>query len=215
MTKIWPNISVIIPTYNRPWELKKTIQALKDNLKYNGKIRYFIGDDGDKAGKMFGGQSSIHHLAGPHNGLGANLNRLISYTQDDYLFQLDDDHLLIKPLDLNRHVIKLKDDETSGWIRLMGISHHDYIAALEEGYWRIWWQSPDLYISSNRPHLKHRRFHDHFSLYPEGVSLGETEEGFCKQCKDKKYGPSVLIPLDVSTETGWDHIGKSWQLEGH
>lgn len=211
----WPDVTVIIPTYNRVWILKRVIQGLKKNLRYSGRINYLVGADGDAdIGKMFSGQYDIGTIPGPNDGLGANLNHLIESTPDDYLFQLDDDHLLLKPIDLNPHVVKLRDDETAGWIRLMGIGFHDYIASLEENYWRIWWQSPELYIPSNRPHLKHRRFHDHFGMYPEGVKLGETEEGFCQQCKDKKTGPAVLVPLDVPTESGWDHIGDSWQLEG-
>jgi glycosyltransferase involved in cell wall biosynthesis len=163
---------------------------------------------------MLAGQRDITVIPGPNRGLGANLNRLIASTPDDYLFQLDDDHLLLGRLELNRHVIKLRDDQTAGWIRLMGIGYHDYIARLEENYWRIYWQSPEKYIPSNRPHLKHRRFHDHFGLYPEDVSLAETEDGFCDQCKARKGGPAVLVPLDVLTESGWDHVGESWQLKG-
>jgi glycosyltransferase involved in cell wall biosynthesis len=212
---VFPPVSVIIPTYNRPWILKQTIQGLKRNLSYSGAVHFWIGADGDPSvGKMFAGHHDITVIRGPNRGLGANLNRLINSTPDNYLFQLDDDHLLLKPLSLDRHAIKLRDDETTGWIRLMGVAYHDYIARLEESYWRIYWQSPELYIPSNRPHLKHRRFHDHFGLYQEGLKLGETEEAFCQQCKDKKSGPSVLVPLDVLTESGWDHIGESWQLEG-
>jgi len=210
----WPEISVIIPTYNRPWVLRQTIDGLKKHLVYKGKVRYIVGIDGDIGhGKMFSGDGDIELAPGPNRGLGANLNQLISHA-GKYMLQMDDDHLLTQRLDLTPHVRKLKRDKTVGWIRLMGVGYHDYIAALEENYWRVWWQSPELYIPSNRPHLKHRRFHDRFGLYPEDVTLGETEEGFCRQCKDKKSGPSVLIPLDVLTESAWRHIGESWQLKG-
>lgn len=30
-------IGVLIPTYNRPWIVKKTIELLKQNLRYSGK----------------------------------------------------------------------------------------------------------------------------------------------------------------------------------
>jgi glycosyltransferase involved in cell wall biosynthesis len=215
MAKKWPTISVIIPTYNRPFVLRRVIDGLKKNLMYKGNIHYYIGVDGKiKHGKMFSGDGDITIIPGPNNGLGANLNRLIK-NAGKYLLQLDDDHLLRQRLDLTPHVRKLKRDESAGWIRLMGVGYHDYIAALEENYWRVWWQSPELYIPSNRPHLKHRRFHKHFGLYPKSVLLGETEEIFCQRCKEKKGGPDVLIPLDVMTESSWSHIGESWQIKGY
>ena len=78
------------------------------------------------------------------------------------------------------------------------------------------------------PHLKHRRFHDYFGLYPEGMKLGETEEAFCHQCKrkvalwnkrkDKKEDdaapPYVAVPLNSDSETAWMHVGDSWQAKG-
>lgn len=209
---IWPGISIIIPTYNRPWILKKGIELLKHNLIYSGKITYYIGVDGDTSTcKMFAGHADVICIPGPNNGLGANLNRLIQTTPDDFLFQMDDDHHLLQPLPLDRHVREFEWNPSLGWLRMMGNAHHDYYARLKGEYWHIFWESPELYIPSNRPHLKHRRFHGHFGLYPESVSLGETEETFCRQCKeneDKKYG--VAIPLN---ETKWDHVGESWQLK--
>jgi len=203
----------LIPTYNRPWILKKAIELLKKNLRYSGQIIYYLGVDGDlSTGKMFAGHSDIVCVPGPNNGLGANLNRLIDTAKSDYLFQLDDDHHLLELIDLDRHIKELEWNDDAGWIKLMGCAYHNYKATLKGEYWYISWKSPELYIPSNRPHLKHRRFHDYFGLYPEGVSLGESEEGFCNQCKDKagkKY--KVLIPLNGPK---WDHVGDSWQLKG-
>lgn len=212
---MWPVISVLIPTYDRPWILRKVLEGLKKNLVYSGSIKYYIGFDGDKSiAKMFSGDGDLIAIPGSNRGLGANLNRLIQNATSDYLLQLDDDHLLIKSLKLDSHIRKLRYDETAGWIRLMGIAYHDYVATLEEQYWRIWWKSPEVYITSNRPHLKHKRFHEHFGLYPEDVSLGETETQFCRQCKILGQGPNVLVPLDMLTESAWQHIGESWQLKG-
>jgi glycosyltransferase involved in cell wall biosynthesis len=210
-----PLVCVLIPTYNRPWVLRQVIENLRKHLLYDGRIKFYIGFDGDKKhAKMFSGDSDIIAVPGPNNGLGANLNRLINEAPSNYLLQLDDDHLLTCPLDLSRHVRKLKRDKLAGWIRLMGVGYHDYIAVLDEDYWRVLWQSPETYIASNRPHLKHGRFHKHFGLYPEGASLAETETGFCQRCKDIGRGPDVLVPLDTATESGWKHIGESWQLKG-
>ena len=208
-----PDIAVLIPTYNRPDVLAHTVQLLQRHLIYDGTIRYYIGNDSDTP------QDVPHavNLIGPRNGLGANLNMLLSFTSEAFILQMDDDHWLLKPLDLNPHVKKLHTDANAGWVRLMGIGAHKYIGRLDESYWRVSWESPELYIPSNRPHLKHRRFHQCYGLYPEGYKLGETEDNFCHQCKDhwrKHGGPDVLVPLDVATESSWDHVGDSWQLRG-
>lgn len=208
-------ISVLIPTYNRAQILRGTISLLQKNLHYSGKITYYIGIDGNAGtGKMLAGHSDIVSIIGPNNGLGANLNRLISSTQDDYLFQLDDDHQLEQPLDLHPHIRQLEFDNSAGWIRLMGVAYHNYIAKLKGDYWYIYWESPELYIPSNRPHLKHRRFHDHYGLYPEGVKLGESEEGFCEQCKEKAKEDGKIKVLVPVNDIKWNHVGDSWQLKG-
>lgn len=209
----YPTVDVIIPTYKRDWIVRKTVELLKTNLVYSGKIRFLIGMDGKgSVDKMFAGHSDIEVIPGPNKGLGANLNRLIDYSKSDYLFQLDDDHHLEVPLELNRHVKELEWNKKAGWIRLMGVTGHNYKAELKGNYWEIDWNSSELYIPSNRPHLKHKRFHKYYSLYPQKVSLGETEERFCQQCKyRKKRKIKVLIPVN---DIQWNHVGESWQLRG-
>lgn len=140
---------------------------------------------------------------------------------------MDDDHWLVKELDITPHVKKLMEDETAGAIRLMGIGGHRYTATLDGLYWRIDWNSAEVYIASNRPHLKSiSRFHGAYGLYPEGKKLGLTEEMFCHICIDvakttlERRWPTVdvLIPLDVATESGWQHNehhgAVSWQARG-
>lgn len=206
-------LSVIVPTYNRPWILKKTIELLKKNLIYSGDIVFYIGMDGDLSiGKMFAGHSDIICIPGPNNGLGANINRLIGACDSDYIFQMDDDHHLQQELDVTRHIQELEWNERVGWVRLMGCAYHNYRAKLKGDYWHIDWDSPEVYITSNRPHVKHRRFHEHFGMYPEGVKLGQTEEIFCQQCKDK-YDKRYNVVMPVR-DIEWGHVGDSWQLKG-
>jgi len=211
------NIAVLLPTYNRPVIVAQTIKRLKQHLKFDGYIQYYVGNDGDPI--------SLEHgvvLDSPKKGLGANLNFLIKKAMADgfELFMcMDDDHWLNEPLDLTPHAEKLLTDKSAGWIRFMGVSHHKLTAKQEGMYWRVNWNSEGLYITSMRPHLKHVRFHQHFGYYKEGLKLGRTEESFCHQCKDKARkkldtAPSVLIPMDFNTEKAWQHVGDSWQLRG-
>jgi hypothetical protein len=97
------------------------------------------------------------------------------------------------------------------------VAGHKYQAQLEGGYWRIWWHSPELYIPSDRPHLKHRRFHEWYGLYPEGLKSAETEDAWCHQCKDRAGLNGKQL---MSLYTGRDrkdlgtHVSRGWRDKG-
>lgn len=219
----WPPIAVLIPTFNRAKIAVGCIAALRFNLKYPGSIHYYVGVDStddtpEKLSSAFG--RSVTILPGPHTGLGGNLNQLIAKTTEPLIMQMDDDHILNAPLDLCPHARELMEHDDAGWIRLMGIGGHGYTASLRGQYWYVSWSSEELYITSNRPHLKHRRWLDFFAPYCESVSLYETEVQYCLQCKEAAKQlhfkvPQVLVPLNSESETGWDHVGKSWQAKGY
>lgn len=236
----WPNIAVIIPTYNRTSILVDTVDCLQTMAMYPGTLEFYIGVDNDKEGyqavadKIWTRNQTLkcHVFDGPRRTglksggyLGANLNMLLNRAianGHQIFMQMDDDHQLSRALDLSPHVEKLMTDDSIGWIRLMGVGFHRYCACLQGHYWRVRWDSPELYIPSNRPHLKHKRFHDVFGVYPTGLKLGETEESFCHQCKNValaamaqgKSTPDVAVPLSVLTESSWNHVGQSLQLQG-
>ena len=202
-------------------------------------VKILIGEDSSSREQFFDTADTDSEIAGretnfevqvirnePRLGLGANLNMLLQTAQAqgiEYAIQMDDDHILVKPLDIARHVAYLEKDKLAGWIRLMQVGSHKFIATLEDYYWRVSWLSDELYITSNRPMLKAiSRFHSMYGYYAEGLKLGLTEESFCHQCKDialaRKYTDlptvDVLVPLDTLTESSWEHIGDSWQLKG-
>jgi glycosyltransferase involved in cell wall biosynthesis len=214
------SIAVIIPTYNRASIIEETIERFMTFAVYPGHIQYYVGCDGDdNTPELLAGDRFITVLEESSGSLGGNLNRLIVKAVNDgfdLLFQMDDDHWLNAPLHLEAHAKKLLEDKKAGWIRLMQIAGHKYVATLEGSYWRVHWDSPEAYIASNRPHLKHIRFHHFYGFYRENETLGRTEEIFSYLCKEKADddGPNVLIPLPAYTEQIWSHVGKSWQLEG-
>lgn len=235
MTEKWPSIGVLIPTYNRPNIVVKCIASLGNNLirNYPGEMYFYVSMDGDFDSTISAFMNSslkrvvgrkIHLIQGPNKGLGANLNHLLKVSeQREILMSLDDDHILKEPINLKQHVKELLTNPKAGWIRLYWCQGHEYTASLEENYWRIHWDSPFLYIPSFRPHLKHRKFHDYFGMYPENLKLGETEEAFCHQCKNKAKKaliknsnpqiPHVMIPLN-HVDHIFDHMGESWQKKG-
>jgi len=213
----WPTIGVIIPTFQRHEIVKQTVGLLQGNLRYSGEIKIMVSEDGPRLPSI--PLDDVMVVKGPSRGLGANLNSLLQAIGTDFVLQSDDDNWLTGPLDLDAHVKQLLDDPLSGWIRLQYIANHILDARLDGWYWHVSWDSPELYITSNKAHLKRRNWHDVFGLYPEGLNLAETENGFCHQCKRIAKGdgrwPQVLVPVNVQTETLWRHVGPSLQGQGY
>jgi glycosyltransferase involved in cell wall biosynthesis len=212
-------VAVLIPTYNRPYILTKCVNALINSILEIDNVHIFIGNDGDQEVQDWGPKTTV--WTNPSGSLGANLNRLIRLARNKgfhYALQMDDDHILKKEFSLESHIEAMNKDSEIGWVRLWGVDDHRYTANLWQGYWRVKWDSKELYITSNRPHIKRLDFHDYYGYYPEGLKLGETEESFCHQTKnigkENLVGMKVCVPLCFDDKNSWDHIGHSWQQQG-
>jgi hypothetical protein len=213
----YPPVGVLIPTFQRHEIVTRTVILLRRHLRYSGRLLIFVAEDGPElpALDVFDVQVS----QGPQRGLGGNLNALWQAQDYAICLQMDDDYWLVGELDLDPHVQTLLREPQAGIVRLAGLAGHSYRAELRGAYWWLDWQSPELYLASNRAHLKHRRWQQAFSPYPESVSLAQTEIGYCAQCKALAQTPGdwpqVLAPLDVATESLWWHAGGSWQNRGY
>lgn len=214
----FPPIEVIIPTlsteqHDRRAMLLETVRLLRQNLVYSGEIRFLISADGlDPLGIFTGeGNQDVRIIKGLPS-LGANINNALLSAMTDIFFHQDDDLWLQEHLELDRYVTKLLSDETAGMIRLWGVGYHDLAAHLDGEYWRCDMQRSCVYLVSMRPHIKHRRFHDYYGLYPAGYPAGATEEGMGYQAKkvhlEKGGGPDVLVPLSGLAFDGiYKHMG--------
>jgi len=234
----WPDVAILIPTYNRAQIVKQTVSLLLRNLQYSGFAFVIVGCDGDddtaEVIKSLDDDSvrrfSIRVLNNRAGGIGANLNRLIRVAQAErveYFIGMDDDHHLIAPLCLDPHVEKLMLDKSAGWIHLLmearGDEHYDrykFTASLDgDHYWRIHWDSAERFIMSFRPHLFHTRWLEAFGYLPERLKTGETEwsySGSCKQRGNIGVGVNALVPLRAYGAETWHHNngGKSWNQLG-
>lgn len=239
-----PSLAIVIVTYDRPEEIRKMVMALKSHLRYDGSLVWYVADDcspGDYALHLRSWMQDLLmqqvRLVRPeHNsGWGANVNNCLRSVKEMVVFQIEDDYILQRPIEMTPLVLLLMLNEQVGLIRLDGIAGHRLHAEINEldlrsglpdyqqsklcnpgklYYWRLNPHSHELYVYSNRPHIKHRRFHHFFGPYPERLKLGQTEESFAHRVKDHMMRladtPQIVVPMGFELPS-FDHIGISHQ----
>jgi len=96
--------------------------------------------------------------------------------------------------------------------------YYHFTAELNGKYWRLLPNEGELYIPSNRPHIKCKSFHaNQYGYYTPGLRLGETENDFCHhfaQMYRHKKTLAVYMPMYPPPESTWKHVGDSWQGKG-
>lgn len=249
---VWPIVTVVICTYNRPEEIRRTLGSLIRNLEYPGsRLHWHIADDGTdgdyvrEVGEwlysrlVITGEERISYSITNRQGWGANVNAAMRAVKTDYVYFTEDDYLLLRPLDLRPHVALMETQKNVGLVRY-GIAGHGLWTAVREADISEWLSDfqenssnqgysgagklsyleihPRMiageygfYRYSNRPHLKHRRFHEHYGLYPEGLPLARTEETMNHViAQHSEDGPVMVCPADWLL-WHYDHIGVSYQ----
>jgi len=217
-----PLVDVVFITWNRPRVMVRTWAALKERLIYPN-LRWVVADDHSPDG-VFEEirdtlQPDIIFRTKRRSGWGVNVNSALKRLDSDFVFQTEDDKLLTEPIDLTPGVKVLTNCPEFGLVRYWALAGHSLYAHLRElriggerfQVWHLLKNSPFLYVYSNGPHLKHRRFHERYRLYPEGYKLGVTEEAFAHTFIDDKEGPGI-IAFPEFVRGRFRDIGKSWQL---
>jgi glycosyltransferase involved in cell wall biosynthesis len=234
----FPTVSIVIITYDRPIEIRKTIDALHKHIKYpKDKLLWHIADDNSPGDYLFDirqdfRQIHFSYTVTDRKGWGANVNKALMFcwAKSPLVFQVEDDYVSMRDIDLERGVALLTSKKDRhrpneaqirkpiGLLRYDGIEAHWLRLQLREAetdigpvhYMHILHNSPFLNIYSNRPHLKHRRFHDEYGAYDVGLGLAETESGFAHRVKASIGKPWITI-LDDGIKKTFDHIGHSRQ----
>ena len=240
----FPELTIVLCTYNRYDEIRLTVQALIERLIYpQDKVRLLIADDHSPDSyttrlrrlKDFRYWDTAFAVTEENGGWGVNVNNALRHVATDYVFFIEDDYVLTQSLDLRLGVALLAEKHHLGMVRYRGtagdhIVFHQfecdirkYIPDFRESmglpgklcYLHLDGGSPSLYMYSHGAHLKHRRFHDFYGMYPEGKKLGETEEGFAhivkgKMRDDPANAPGLVI-LPEWIPIHFDHIGQSYQ----
>ena len=235
----FPEVSILVVTYERPEEIRITIDALRRHIQYPAeKLRWHICDDGSGDNYVYKIQQDFKDLnitatITNRQGWGANANKGLKHcwATSDYVLLTEDDRPPIKPYGLDKAVAILAASPGDchkpegapprspiGCIRLGGIASHWLTLQSREtdtimgklNYLHILKSSPFLNVWSNQPNVTHRRFFDYYGLFPEGRGLADTETIFARSVKDARKGPWVCI-LTNGIDVAQDHIGHSRQ----
>ena len=147
MTLPLPAIDIVLITYDRYEDIKKTFTALCKNLKYSGKINVYIADDCtpnkdylpvlevelDELAYQCQRTWKIIPCQTPVNGgWGRNANHALSKTTSDIVMMIEDDYVITKEIDLDPLVALLLCHQSIGLIRLDGIAGHKVLAHAHE-----------------------------------------------------------------------------------
>jgi GT2 family glycosyltransferase len=109
-----PSVSVCICTRNRPGELARTLDSVRESTKPVQQI--VVSDDSTDSAThelVATGYPEITYVRGPRAGLGANRNRAAAAATEDLVLFIDDDCLLSE--DFLEHALRAMPDE--GWPR--------------------------------------------------------------------------------------------------
>lgn len=243
---MYPHVAIQLCTYNRPKEIKQVVEALIEHIDYPAdKITLYVCDDSSPGNyttalarnKLFKHWKTFFITTPQNSGWGANVNNGLKGISEDFIFFVEDDYVLKRPLNLRVGVALLQARTNIGMLRYRGIhgSHmvmHQFEADISPfydgsyqatpvsginrvNYLQLDSGSPDLYLYSHGPHLKRAIFHETHGQYPEGLKLGATEEAFAHRVKDRmrsdpNHAPAIAI-LDEWLPMWWDHIGVSYQ----
>jgi hypothetical protein len=213
MEPIW----IILTTYKRLDIATKTIQGLKENFRYDN-IGWIITDDGSGPDHLnhlvsvVGPSYTVFTYDGNRKGVGHNMNWALHKVFDDLggslILMMEDDWYLEKPFDVEPYTKVLLNNPNAGMIRF-GYAAAGLEAELVSMNDRLLWdlhRNSYTYRFTGHPSLRHKRFHETYGYYAEGLAPGLTELDMCAKV-NAKDGPRIYIPYEFNQWGAFGHIG--------
>lgn len=208
-------INIILLTYQRTEYALRTVRCAKQNLRYDGEIKWIMVDDGSRESHVNAVAEEIGDVAyrTGRNSYGGNANWAWERAQSDVTLWLEDDWELRNPLDITPYVNLLRKHDDIGMVRL-GLLPIDLklYSIGRDGIMYLDVSKESNYAFSGNPHLKHKRFQE-YGLYPEGLNPGQTEIAYDYQIRHGDGFSKIVWPVDVGSWGAWSHIGESKSYE--
>ena len=209
-------IAVIFLTFERTAYAVRSLQSLKDKLRYPD-LRYYIADDGSRQDHittildMTKDLNMISWHTIPNGTYGRNANEAWQLTQQTCKLALfiEDDWELTQELDLYPYAALLMEREDVGMVRLGYLNLNMRGTVFGHGgllYWRLD-RECDPYVFTGHPSLRHTRYWNAYGKYPEGLLPGETELAYAYQFR-KAQGPDIVYPVENGSYGKFAHIGE-------
>lgn len=217
----YPDLRVLLLTYNRLQYAEITIRSLLENMRYSGHIFVHIADDGtseeyrnhliDVAG-AYKNVYGVSQSSSERGGYGKNYNvatQIIHRENTDLVLPLEDDWRLERELDIDSFLgVFLQEPLSSirlgylGWTQPLLCS-----PVIIDGkfYLSIDPMSPEPHVFSGHPRLETVAWERRLGLWPEGLNPGQTEFTVA-HIPEARQG--ILWPCDIHPRGDmFSHIG--------
>lgn len=221
-----PTVCINLLTKNRTEYMVPCVKKALDNLKYEGRLVWYISDGGSEKSHLDKMDEIIPRelILGRHSRLSSpgeswNFGLKEIFKSVDIYLRLEDDYVLKDYLDITVWVKLLITQPAIGMVRLGQIvKFQDFGTAGYKTYTNVGYTEEiylvsgkqNSYAYSGHPCLIHKRLHDEFGYFEEGITPGEVEVKFDDAVRQKLF-PSIVFPWDMGkygTWGIWDHIGK-------
>lgn len=210
------SITIILQTWQRTSYALATIAAARENLHYEGELKWYMADDGSDKEHVYACMEAIGMTNGHtlRRGYGANANAAwqSADSMSELSLWLEDDFVLTQPLDLTPHAYALMDAPELGMIRL-GYIDGAMLEPAQSFAGRRYhtiprdWPDTSFYAFTGHPSLRHTRYRAAYGDYPVGLGPGDTELAYAYQYRVGS-GPLIVWPEGYDPAGTWAHIGK-------